>query len=66
MFTDAAKLDSTVGIWFGESDPNDSLGALPFGSYKVYELQTEQLKNEQINILESKIIQVTEPGTDWA
>ena len=63
VFTDTAKLDSTVGIWFGESDPNDSLGALPFGSYKVYELQTEQLKNEQINILESKIIQVTEPGT---
>ncbi|MBQ8994358.1 MAG: VaFE repeat-containing surface-anchored protein [Oscillospiraceae bacterium] len=63
VFTDTAKLDPTVGIWFGESDPNDSLGALPFGSYKVYELQTEQLKNEQINILESKIIQVTEPGT---
>ena len=62
VFTDASKLDPTVGIWFGDSQPDNSLGALPYGNYKVYELQTEQLAEEQINILESKIIEIHEPG----
>lgn len=62
VFTDTSKLDPTVGIWFGDSQPDDSLGALPYGSYKVYELQTEQLASEQINILESKIIEIREPN----
>jgi len=62
VFTDTSKLDPTVGIWFGESQPDNSLGALPYGNYKVYELQTEQLAEEQINILESKIIEIREPN----
>ena len=61
VFTDSSKLDPTVGVWFGDSQPDDSLGALPYGSYKVYELQTEQLAAEQINILESPVIEITEP-----
>jgi len=62
VFTDTSKLDPAVGIWFGESQPDNSLGALPYGNYKVYELQTEQLAEEQINILESKIIEIREPN----
>ena len=62
VFTDTSKLDPAVGIWFGESQPDNNLGALPYGNYKVYELQTEQLAEEQINILESKIIEIREPN----
>ena len=62
VFTDTSKLDPSVGVWFGGTDPDDSKGALPYGSYKIYELQTEQLKREQINLLESEIISVNEPN----
>ncbi|MBQ3412167.1 MAG: VaFE repeat-containing surface-anchored protein [Oscillospiraceae bacterium] len=62
VFTDTSKLDPTVGIWFGKSQPDNSLGALPYGNYKVYELLTEQLAAEQINILESRIIEIREPN----
>ena len=61
-FTNVYKLDPSVGVWFGDSEPDDSLGALPYGLYKVYELQTEQLAADQVNILESKIIEITEPN----
>lgn len=61
VFTDTSKLDPSAGVWFGDSEPDDSLGALPYGRYKVYELQTEQLASEQINMLESRIIEITRP-----
>ena len=60
-FTDVTRLDAFAGVWFGDSEPDDSLGALPYGRYKVYELQTEQLASEQINMLESRIIEITQP-----
>lgn len=43
---DAAKLDSYAGVWFGHdvdgnmtAQPNDKLGALPYGDYTVEELR---------------------------
>lgn len=43
---DTTKLDSYAGVWFGHdaegnmaAQPNDSLGALPYGDYTVEELR---------------------------
>lgn len=35
---DESKLDPDAGIWFGTSDPNDSLGALIYDTYTIEEL----------------------------
>ena len=62
IFTDSSKLDPTAGIWFGASQPDDSLGALPYGRYRIYELQTKELADEQVNMLESHIVMITVPN----
>ena len=41
-FTNVYKLDPSVGVWFGDSEPDDSLGALPYGLYKVCQLPTNE------------------------
>ncbi len=62
VFTDVSRLDPAAGVWFGDSEPDDSLGALPYGRYRVYELQTEKLAADQLNMLESRIVEVTRPN----
>ena len=34
----AGSFDETAGLWFGEGEPNDALGALPYGTYTIEEL----------------------------
>ena len=55
VFGDSTKLDPSAGVWFGAGEPDDSLGALPYGPYRVYELQTEETGTMRINLLESGI-----------
>ena len=60
-FTDSSALDPAVGIWFGTSDSDSERGALLYGIYKLYELQTEELKEKGIDLMESEMIKITEP-----
>ena len=49
IFTDESKLDSSVGVWFGEqSAVNDKSGALIYGTYQIRELQCEANKGEDL------------------
>lgn len=34
----SGSFDETAGLWFGEGEPDDSLGALPYGTYRIEEL----------------------------
>ena len=61
-FTDMSALDPSVGIWFGPAEPDSKLGALPQGTYKLYELQTEALREKEMDLLESDLIKITEDG----
>lgn len=61
-FTDSSALDPYTGVWFGSSEPDDKLGALPYGMYKLYELQTEELKNKAIDLQETDILDINEPN----
>lgn len=36
---DESKLIPTSGVWFGSSEPDDSKGALPYGTYTIEELR---------------------------
>ena len=38
---DTSKLDPSAGVWFGGTSPDDSQGALPFGTYALQELRCE-------------------------
>ncbi|WP_165062429.1 VaFE repeat-containing surface-anchored protein [Adlercreutzia sp. ZJ154] len=36
---DESKLNSSAGVWFGTSNPDNAKGALPFGTYSIEELR---------------------------
>ena len=61
-FTDQAALDPSVGVWFGSSEPDSEHGALPEGTYKLYELQTEEIRRREMDLLESDVVKITEDG----
>lgn len=61
-FTDQSALDPSVGVWFGSSEPDSELGALPEGIYKLYELQTEDLRRKEMDLLESDAVKIAEDG----
>ena len=61
-FTDQSALDPGVGVWFGSSEPDEDLGALPYGMYKLYELQTDDLRERAIDLMESEMIYISEPN----
>ena len=60
-FTDGAvfyyddMLDPAVGVWFGKGEVDDGLGALPYGPYRVYELQCGTTRDMQMNLLQTGI-----------
>lgn len=63
---DEAALDPDAGVWFTgatdvTTDPIDSLGALPFDTYRVEELRVAA--NERLELV-SLTITVTRHGTD--
>ena len=41
-------VSSEDGVWFGQSDPDDSLGALPYDTYTVTELACESNEGYQL------------------
>lgn len=49
------------GIWFGNTEPDDSLGALPYGTYVIEELRCEANKNKYRS-MEKKTVDVSEEG----
>ena len=46
---DESKLDRSAGIWFGEGQVNDSMGALLYDSYTLEELRVE--KNKKYDLI---------------
>lgn len=60
-FTDGAvfyyddMLDPAVGVWFGEGETDDGHGALPYGPYRIYELQCGTTRDMQMNLLQTGI-----------
>lgn len=38
---DETRLDAAAGVWFGEGEPRDDRGALPFDTYSLTELPVE-------------------------
>ena len=49
VFTDDSKLDSTVGVWFGEqSARDDNRGALIYANYRVTELSCKANEGQEI------------------
>lgn len=45
---DSSRLDSSAGIWFGGTSPDDSQGALPFGTYALQELRCEANRGHRL------------------
>ena len=51
---DSSKLDATAGVWFGGTTPDDSKGALPYGTYAIEELRCTA--NEGYQLIETSVI----------
>lgn len=51
---DSSKLDATAGVWFGGTTPDDSKGALPYGTYAIEELRCTA--NEGYQLIETTVI----------
>ena len=51
---DSSKLDATAGVWFGGTKPDDSKGALPYGTYAIEELRCTA--NEGYQLIETTVI----------
>ena len=45
---DSSKLDASAGIWFGGTDPDDSQGALPYGTYSLQELRCDANRGHRL------------------
>ena len=51
---DSSKLDATAGVWFGDTTPDDSKGALPYDTYLIEELRCSA--NEGYQLIETSVI----------
>lgn len=51
---DSSKLDAAAGVWFGDSEADDSKGALPYGTYAIEELRCTA--NEGYQLIETTVI----------
>lgn len=51
---DSSKLDTTAGVWFGGTTPDDSKGALPYDTYLIEELRCTA--NEGYQLIETSVI----------
>lgn len=56
---DSSILDATAGVWFGGTSPDDSQGALPFGTYTLQELRCEENRGHR---LVSTVLRVSRDG----
>lgn len=56
---DSSNLDASAGVWFGGTDPDDSQGALPFGTYTLQELRCEANRGHR---LVSTVFRVSRDG----
>jgi len=58
----SGPLDSSVGVWFGDSEPYaDAEGAMIYGYYRIVELSCET--NEGKDLLESNVFKLEEDGS---
>ena len=45
---DSSNLDASAGVWFGGTDPDDSQGALPYGTYSLQELRCDANRGHRL------------------
>ncbi|MBQ8996076.1 MAG: VaFE repeat-containing surface-anchored protein [Oscillospiraceae bacterium] len=63
IYEGPATEQEECGVWFGDGTPEEGLGALPYGTYKLVELLTDDLYERGMDLLKVEDIRIQSHGT---